>query len=279
MIGATVNSSAGIPGSLNRAYEDSLNHQTDNLFWLETRYKPNQKLNPADPQDRAMIPRWWAVRTRIAQSRSPRTLIREGAVMTVLDMHRNDPLPVFVHSADQSGSETRSFPSLDDKRKEDYVNARMRDSSYVAIFDAGGSKWPWPISEVYPQAEIEIDQPSSTVSGGARGSYRNVFAKTRLGSAAPSVIYYEGFTLKPLTTDVVARMSDLDPARRDAIATGAAWIDFDGNRRPAKLIRDVFQPGDALYYWDGPWGMLAGSRGIAVVRRGAVVETFTTMMS
>jgi hypothetical protein len=187
---------------------------------------------------------------------------------------------VFVHSADQSGSETRSFPSLGDKRKEDYVNARMRDSSYVAIFDAGGSKWPWPISEVYPQAEIEIDLPPATVSGETRGSYRNVFAKTRLGSSiTPAVIYYDGLTLKPLTTNVVARLSDLDPARRDAIATDAAWIDFDGNRRPAKLIRDVHQPGDALYYWDGPWGVLAGSRGIAVVRRGNVVETFTTVVS
>lgn len=265
MIGASVNAGAEIPGSLNWAYEDSLNRQTDNLFWLETRYKPNQRLNPADPQDRAMIPRWWAARARIAQSRSPKTLIRERAAMAVHDARQNDPSPVFVHAAGPGGSETRSFPSLDDKRKEDYVNARMRDSAYVAVFDVRRSVLP--ISEVYPQVEIEIDRPPETVSG-----------------AAPPIIYYEGLTLYPLTPRVIAEHPDLDPWNRDEILISQGrdapgWIDFEGRRHPPKLIRQVCLPDDDFYYWDGPWGVLSGSRGIAVVRRGAVVETFTTLMS
>lgn len=283
MIGATTYRSAEIPGSLFRAYQDSLNRQTDLLFWRETNYKQNQSLNPANPQDRVMIPRWWATRARIEQSRSPKELIRERAIELVLDMHHGDPQPVFVHSAGAGGSETRSFSSLGDKPERDYVAARMHDSSYVAVFNVGDPRWPWPISEAYPQIEIEIDQPSPNVSGAAtRGSYRNnLLARVRTAGAAPPVVYHEGLVLRPLTASVVARLPDLDPTRRDAMveATNAGWIDFDGNRQPPRLIRDVFEPSDAIYYWDGPWGVLAGSRGIAVVRRGVVVETFTTLIS
>ena len=268
----------GIPGALFRTYEDSLNRQTDLLFWRETGYKLNQRLNPADPRDREMIPRWWAARTRVARRSSPRDLIRAGAVEKVLALRQQgDSQPIFLYTAGAGGSDTRTF--MDGEQVEKYLGQHLHDVSYAAIFNAKDSRWPLPMYETYPQGEIEIDQPPATVSGAARGSYRNVFARARLGGAAPSVIHYEGMALRPLTAEVVARMSDLDPARRDATATGRAWIDFDGNRRPAKLIRDVFQPGDALYYWDGPWGFLTGSRGIAVVRGGTVVETFTTMMS
>ena len=93
------------------------------------------------------------------------------------------------------------------------------------------------------------------------------------------VIHHAGRVLRPLTPDVVARMPDLDPARHDAARAGRAWIDFEGTRHPTKLIKHVCLPDDDLYYWDGPWGALSGSQGIAVVRRGVVVETFTTWMS
>lgn len=281
MIGAVDRSVEGFPGSLFWAYQDALNRQTDLLFWEQTHYKPNQRLNPADPRDRAMIPQWWAARTRVEQGWSPKGLIRERAVEKVFDMHRSDPKPVFVHSANAGGSQTLSFPSLGGKRQEDYVRARMNDSSYVAIFNANDPKWPQPIWETYPQAEIEIDRPSPNVSGeSVRGRYdNNLLTKVRAGSSPP-VIYHEGLALRPLTADVIARRPDLDPVQRDAmIGPSSGWIDFEGRRRAPRRIADIFQPGDVIYYWDGPWGVLAGSRGIAIVRRGVVVETFTTAVS
>ena len=74
-------------------------------------------------------------------------------------------------------------------------------------------------------------------------------------------IHHEGLTLRPITMRVIEQQPDLDPV----------WM--------ARRILRVYQPGDALYYWDGPWGVLAGSRGVAVVRHGHVVELFTTVVS
>lgn len=96
------------------------------------------------------------------------------------------------------------------------------------------------------------------------------------------MIEHQGLRLYPLTPDLIAARPDLDPLRRDEMILrrgGMGWVDLEGNRRPAWLIRDVCRPGDALYYWDGPWGALSGSRGIAVVRDGRVVETFATVMA
>jgi len=95
------------------------------------------------------------------------------------------------------------------------------------------------------------------------------------------MIRHQGLTLYPLTPEVIAAQPDLDPWQRDEqiLRHSSGWIDFSGNRHPARLIRSACQPGDALYYWDGPWGTLSGSRGIAVVREGQVIETFTTLMS
>jgi hypothetical protein len=278
MIGADPKTS--IPGTLFWAYQDSLNRQADLLFWHQTRYKPNQKLSAGDPQDRAMFPTWLATRASIEQSRSPRELIRERAIEKMYDVHLHDPQPVFVHSLGAGGAETVAFPALGGQREDDYVHARMRDSSYVAIFNVNDPRWPRPVYEVYPQSEIEIDQPSPNVSGAVeRGCYRNGLGKAS-GEASP-VIHHDNLVLRPLTPDVIARLSDLDPVRRDARvkAVNGAWIDFCGNRQPVRLVSDVCQPGDTLYYWDGPWGVLAGSRGIAVVRHGVVVETFTTLVS
>ena len=287
MIGAVDRSIEGFPGSLFWAYQDALNRQTDILFWHQTRYKPNQKLNPTDPRDRAMIPQWWAARAHVEQGWSPKGLIRERAVEKVFDMHRDDPQPVFVHSLKAGGGETLAFPALGGKRQEDYIRARVRDSSYLAIFNANDPKWPQPVWETYPQGEIEIDQPppSPNVSGEAsRGHYRNnLLARVCTGSSALPVIYHDGLVLRPLTSDITARLPDLDPARRDAMISSmggsGGWIDFGGNRQAPKLIGNIFQPGDVIYYWDGPWGVLAGSRGIAIVRRGVVIETFTTVVS
>lgn len=94
-------------------------------------------------------------------------------------------------------------------------------------------------------------------------------------------ITYEGLTFHPLTSTVINAHPDLDPWKRDELVLqrGGGWIDMEGRQHPAKLIRSVCQPGDQLYFWNGPWGTLAGSKGIAIVRNGRVVETFTTIVS
>jgi hypothetical protein len=96
------------------------------------------------------------------------------------------------------------------------------------------------------------------------------------------MIVYQGLTLYPLTPSVIAVRPDLDPWQRDELIIqrgGGGWIGFDGTRHPARLIRSVGRPDDAFYYWDGPWGALSGSRGIAIVRDDRVIETFTTGMA
>jgi hypothetical protein len=96
-------------------------------------------------------------------------------------------------------------------------------------------------------------------------------------------ISYDGLTLYPLTPDVIAKNPDFDPWQHDekilSLGDQAGWINFEGSREPPRLIRRVCRPDDALYYWDGPWGVLSGSSGIAVVRDGRVVEAFTIWMS
>jgi len=83
------------------------------------------------------------------------------------------------------------------------------------------------------------------------------------------MIKYQGLTLYPLTPEVIVTHPDLDPPRHDELILQRG--------SPARLIRDVCQSSDALYYWDGPWRVLSGSRGIAIVRDGHVIETFTTI--
>ncbi len=94
------------------------------------------------------------------------------------------------------------------------------------------------------------------------------------------MLKHQGLTLYPLTPDVIAARPDLDPWQRDEhVLRRGGWIDFEGKQQPVRLIRSVCRPGDALYYWDGPWGVLSGSSGIAIVRDGHVIETFTTVVS
>lgn len=94
-------------------------------------------------------------------------------------------------------------------------------------------------------------------------------------------IQHEGLTLYPLTQYVIAKHPDLDPWRRDELVRhrGRGWINLDGKQEAPRLIRNVCLPTDSLYYWDGPWSALSGSKGIAVVRDGRVVEMFTTWVS
>jgi len=149
-VGLIVADTDQLPIALRWAYQDSLNHQADLLFWVETGYKPNQRLNPSDPYDRAMIPAWHSARARIVQSSTPRKLIRDRAVEAVSNMHDHDPQSVFVYTAGAGGSQTRSFPSLRDPQTESYVRARLGDQSYVAIFNTNVPTWPQPIWETYP---------------------------------------------------------------------------------------------------------------------------------
>jgi hypothetical protein len=94
------------------------------------------------------------------------------------------------------------------------------------------------------------------------------------------VIKHEGLELHRLTPAVIAAHPEFDPWRRDESALRSpGWIDAEGRRQPPRLIRNVCQPTDALYYWNGPWGVLSGSSGIAVVRGGHVIETFTIWVS
>lgn len=96
---------------------------------------------------------------------------------------------------------------------------------------------------------------------------------------------HQGLTLLPLTPEVLAARPDFDPWRHDALmfqhygAAGPGWIDFEGKRRSVPLIRDVYRQGDVFYYWDTMGDALAGSRGIAIVRDGRVVETFGIALS
>jgi hypothetical protein len=112
----------------------------------------------------------------------------------------------------------------------------------------------------------------------ARGEYG-------LQGAPKMTIFHQGLTLFPLTPEVLAARPDFDPWRYDALifqrygAGGPGWIDFEGKRRAVPLIRNVYRRGDAFYYWDAMGDALAGSRGIAIVRDGRVVETFGIAIS
>jgi len=99
--------------------------------------------------------------------------------------------------------------------------------------------------------------------------------------ARTNVIWHNGLMMMPLTAETIRRFPDLDPVKRDASIApnyGGALDPRTGRTEP-RLIRDVYRPGDLLYFWDGPWGKLHGSRGIAVVRNGHVVATFTGLMA
>jgi hypothetical protein len=90
-----------------------------------------------------------------------------------------------------------------------------------------------------------------------------------------AVIRHEGRTLQPLTPDVIRNKPDFDPWQHDE---SVLRNQLPGWPRP-RLIRSACRPGDDLYYWDGPWGDLSGSCGIAVVRDGHVVDTFVLWIS
>jgi hypothetical protein len=269
--------SSDIPGSLNWAYQDQLNRQTDRFFWQQTGYKPNVKLNPADPQDRAMIPKWWAAQAQVIRSISPRAMIRLRAIEKVLAVHQVDPRPLFLHSEADVGAITEAYSDGQQLEKR-LGEITPKAVGYIALFNVKDPHWPRPYYETYPAEGAEIEPPSPNVSGDlGRGHYGNdLFAKRR---PRGQVIRYAGMVLRPLTTDVVVRLPDLDPTRQPQDRTNNVWIDLDGIPRPRPLFRDIYRPGDAIYYWDGPWGALSGSRGIAIVRDGVVVEAFTTMMS
>lgn len=112
----------------------------------------------------------------------------------------------------------------------------------------------------------------------ARGEYG-------LQGVQKRAIFHQGLTLFPLTPEVLAARPDFDPWRYDAAlfqrygAGGPSWIDFEGKRQPVPLIRDVYHQGDVFYYWDTMRDALAGSRGIAIVRDGRVVQTFGMAIS
>ena len=85
-----------------------------------------------------------------------------------------------------------------------------------------------------------------------------------------TVIPYEGLLLRAMTANEAAKYPDLH---------GTIHSENIRGTKTGQTIAQLMRRGDQLYYWDGPWGVLAGSAGLALVRKGAVVDTFTTLMS
>lgn len=183
----------GIPNALNWLYAEALNHATDLVFWQETKYKPNQPLNPADPADSAMIPKWWATRARMVRTLSPRDLIRVEAVERATNAYQPSA-PHILFTAGSSGFNATAFP--DGTQLESYLTQHLPGVSYFAIFNANDPKWPQPTYETYPRA----DRTAPNVSGEPSQSpwYKSwgTWAKIGLGAAVLGGVYYMGSGMK-----------------------------------------------------------------------------------
>jgi hypothetical protein len=133
-----------------RQYQKDLNQATDLLFWSETRYKRNQRLDPHDPADQRMVPKWLDARTRIMQSRSPQALRQSAAAKAAFDENARSGLPYYVYS--RGGPVDEELISFADKsRAFSYARARLADSDYVAYFDTTDPRWPGPAFEASPR--------------------------------------------------------------------------------------------------------------------------------
>ena len=134
-------------------YQQDLNHQADLLFWNETGYKVNQRLDPRVPADRRMIPRWWDARERIARSMSPQMLRQSVAADIVFTEHAHSNLPYYVYSSGGPvGEAVIPFSEVD--RAYSYARARLGDSDYVALFSAADPKWPNPVFEAFQRPTV-----------------------------------------------------------------------------------------------------------------------------
>ena len=89
-------------------------------------------------------------------------------------------------------------------------------------------------------------------------------------SIADTVLLHEGHILRAMTANDAAKYPDLYGAIHDGNLRGA---------KTGKTIAQLMQKGDQLYFWNGPWGVLAGSAGLALVRKRKIVDTFTTIVS
>ena len=133
-------------------YQSDLNHETDLLFWSETRYKPNNPLDPNDPIDARWIPVWLKTRDRVARDFPPHVLRRSTASAAVLEAFARDPIPAAYYVYSSSASMGENVAPFDDKdRTWQYVHQRLTDSDYVAYFETASPKWPSPVFEDFPK--------------------------------------------------------------------------------------------------------------------------------
>lgn len=90
---------------------------------------------------------------------------------------------------------------------------------------------------------------------------------------------YKNLTLILVTPEIAKQQ----PWKRGFPATTTLVQDMQNPKirgdTTGQMMLEIIARGDHLYYWDGPWGVLSGSSGLAIVRAGSVVDTFTFVVS
>lgn len=193
-IGRPTDHLVGIAPTIQSA--EAINHAADVLFWTETKYKPNTRLNPRDPDDRLMIPKWIAARARVLAS-SPDVVLATIAAADhahaqqrlravnmvssrrdqaqspeVFGLPEADPFYVYIEDVD--GGFVSTFPDLAQAATE-YTRIANSNPIYVALFNAHDHQWPNPVNEFFgsraagsPAAErrpVAMSNPTGIISG------------------------------------------------------------------------------------------------------------------
>ncbi len=161
---------------------EAINRAADALFWEETKYKRNVRLDPRDPADRAMIPKWIAARARVLANPSAALAglaAREvahvaqhtKAIGMVLGRHEADPaFPCYVYIEDVDGGFVSAFPDLAQAATE-YTRIANSNPTYVALFNVTDHQWPSPMNEFYGsrpsshERPVAMTNPTGIISG------------------------------------------------------------------------------------------------------------------
>jgi hypothetical protein len=103
--------------------------QTDALFWDRTGYKPGQRLDPRDPQDREMVPIWRQIFSEVRG-------IRDRATAHARDLFKDTRRPfIFVGREPDKTMIGEDFPNrgeLDARYSQQFASGRF---AYIAAFD------------------------------------------------------------------------------------------------------------------------------------------------